>query len=125
MHAALLELVLAGVELAAPLLEDGLGFGERAIALGHPLGAERRVWVEQVALVLGELLLPVGEASLLDAEAIGLLGEHPLARCQLGLGLGELPEPVLQRGGLVRELAGAGVEDGQDLVDGSGEPRRL
>src|ERR671918_1477802 len=117
----LLEVALAGVELARALVEGGLGLGERAVALGDPLRPERGVGIEQVALELGELALAVGQPSLLDPQAVALLREELLAPRNLGLALDQLAEPLLELLRLGSQLAGAGAELHEDAVEGAVE----
>ena len=96
----LIQLVLAGVELAPALLDVRLGLGEGAVALGDPAGVES-VRVEEIAVELSQLTLPVGEPTLLDAQPVALLPEALFPGGQLGLGLGELLDPLAGRVGRV------------------------
>jgi len=70
-----------------------VGPREGAVALGDPLGVEG-VRVEEVAVELGQVALPVGEPALLDAQPVALLREALLPGGQLGLGLQQLVQPL-------------------------------
>ena len=116
-----LQLLLAFVERLRAPAKDILGLGEGAVAPRDPLRPDRRLGPQELALELRQLPFALDEATLLDAHTVALLGEEPLALGQLGLPLSQRAHSLLELRGSGRHLRPAGLEVGENPVEGGVE----